>query len=268
MLGSDEKKAIEQRIAADPRYGEDDWSGKYAANLVEAMADSFSLANSYFVNGTDENGNKILSVENGIIVGTDKLIGRVYEGADGNLYYKKSGGQFKIYISGNQVSRFYRDGFDEYYSLGLHYTSGADDYTLYRSADKTRIYGVSGEKLQLKNGTYTELTKLYVDADGNVYSSPNAKPGLIEISKDLLTVDTVQNLLYGNDVDTNKILDLIDFGSLRINGVQSWLEPLSISDIQIAAMTDSVIADYLGEDIKKADPHVAYAKIHTDGSSA
>lgn len=268
VLGSDEKKAIEQRIAADPRYGEDDWSGKYAANLVEAMADSFSLANSYFVNGTDENGNKILSVENGIIVGTDKLIGRVYEGADGNLYYKKSGGQFKIYISGNQVSRFYRDGFDEYYSLGLHYTSGADDYTLYRSADKTTIYGVSGEKLQLKNGTYTELTKLYVDADGNVYSSPNAKPGLIEISKDLLTVDTVQNLLYGNDVDTNKILDLIDFGSLRINGVQSWLEPLSISDIQIAAMTDSVIADYLGEDIKKADPHVAYAKIHTDGSSA
>ena len=46
VLGSDEKKAIEQRIAADPRYGEDDWSGKYAANLVEAMADSFSLANS------------------------------------------------------------------------------------------------------------------------------------------------------------------------------------------------------------------------------
>lgn len=268
VLGSDEKNAIEQRIAADSRYGEEDWSGKYAKNLVEAMADSFSLANSYFVNGTDENGNKILSVENGVIVGSDKLIGRVYEGADGNLYYKKNGGQFKIYISGDKVSAFRRDGFDEYYSLGLHYTSGSDDYTLYRSADKTKIYGVCGEKLQQKNGTYTELTKLYVDEDGNVYSSANAKPDLIEISKDLLTVDTVQNLLAGDNVDTDKILDLIDFGSLRINGVRNWLEPLSIDDIQIAAMLDSAIGDYLGEDMKKADPHIAYAKIHTDGGSA
>lgn len=266
-VGSEEKSAIEDRIALDSRFGEVDWQSKYAFDLVENMADSFSLAKSYFVNGTDENGNKILSVDGGTIVGSDKILGRVYSGADGTLYYKRSGGKFKIYLSGNRVSDYYVDGYAEYLSLGLHYKSGGDDYTLYKSGDGKTIYGVSGSKIQPRNGEYTELTTLYVDTDGNVYSSPNAKPNLIEISKEKLSVDVIRNALSGENVDYTKLLDLIDFSALRVNGVSGWLDPVEINGAQFAAMLGELLPQYLGADMKKADPHVAYAKISLGSNS-
>lgn len=267
-LGSDEEKAVRKRIEENSEFGEPDWENVQARKLVTAMSEAFALADSYFVNGTDENGNKILSVDNGTIIGSDKIIGRVYSDAAGNLYYKKSGGKYKTFVSADkQVSTFKRSGFDTYYSTGLHYTSGGKDYTLYKSKDGSVIYGISGSDVQNKNGTYTELTTLYVDLDGNVYSKQNSQGTLIEITKEKLTVNTIFNIVDGDNVDENKILDFIDFASLRQNGISSWLEPVRITEAQLAAMVNEVIDRYLGDDIQKAEPGVAYAGITSENGS-
>lgn len=264
VLGSDEEIAIKEKIALDSRYGEENWQSKYATELVGTMAESFALAENYFVNGLDENGNKILSVENGVIIGSDKIIGRVYEGADGTLYYKRSGGRFKLYVSGNEVSEYYRPDFEEIRSLGLHYTSVGDDYTLYQNLAKTKIYGVCGNKLQIKNGEYVELTVLYADEEGNVYSSSDAKPGLIEITKEKLGIDVVKNLVMSEEISVEKILDLIDFSSLRVNGTDSWNKPIKITDVQFASLLDAYITESADETLKKANPKVAFVKIDCD----
>ena len=261
-LGSDAEQAIADKIEENGVYGQADWQKTQAQSLISAMADSFAMAENYFVNGTDENGDKILSVDSGIVTGAENVIGRVYSDAAGNLYYKKSGGKFKIYISPQgQVSAFKRSGYDEYVSTGLHYTSGGKDFTLYKSPDGTAIYGVSGGEIQPKNGTYTELTTLYADEDGNVYSRQNEQGTLIEITKEKLSLDTIYNVIASENADGQKLLDLIDFSALRQNGVSHWLSPVRITEAQLGAMIDEVLDEYLGDEIKKTNPAVAYCAI-------
>ncbi len=272
VLGSDEQAAIEARIAEDSRYGAENWQAENVAALVETMADSFSLAKNYFVNGTDENGNKIISIENGVVVGIDKLIGRVYSDAFGNIYYKRSGSQFKIFISDDndfkdkKVSRYAQSGYNAFYSLDLHYNYDGSDYTLYRSEDKRAIYGVCGDKVTDKNGTYTELTTLYVDSEGNVYSD-NVQAELIQITKEKLNVDAIFNILEKDDMNVEDILDFVDLSALRVNGMAQWKEPIKISDIQLIALVGEMINDYLTEDMKSLNPTIGYASIKKSNNS-
>lgn len=267
-LGSDEENAINQRIESNPEFGEADWRYEQACSLVAAMSEVFALADSYFVNGTDEDGNKILSVDNGMIVGADKIIGRVYSDAAGQLYYKKSGSKFKMFVSGDkQVSCFNRSGYETFYSTGLHYTSGGKEYVLYKSGDGKTIYGINGADVQDKNGTYTELTTIYADNEGNVYSRQNAGGTLIEITKEKLTVDTVFNIVDGGTDGAEKLLDLIDFSALRLSGTSQWLNPVKITDAQLASMIDEVIARYISEEMLAAEPEVAYVEISGGNST-
>lgn len=261
-LGSDEQKAIADRIAADSRFGRDDWEEVYAKQLVATMADSFALAKNYFVNGCDENGNKIISVENGMVVGLDKIIGRVYSDAAGNLYYKTSGGRKKLFIGDNKnVSRLPLDGYATFMSTELHYMSGGEDYILYISEDEQTVYGVCGDKVQDKNGTYTELTTLYVDEAGNVYSKQNAENSYIEVSKEQLTADTVMNMLSGDNFNAGDIMKLIDTTVLKTRGARSWLEPVAITDIELAAIVGGMVGDSLPDNLSGESLRVAYAKL-------
>lgn len=269
-LGSEKEKAVAQKISENPEFGEPDWRTEQAQKLVSAMAESFALAESYFVNGTDENGDKIVSTENGVVAGVDGTVDRIYADAAGNLYRRESGGKFKVYISeSGSVSDFARTGYEEFITTYLHYDDGGKDYTLYRSVSGETIYGVCGGEIQSKNGTYTELTTFYVDSEGNAYARQNSQGTLIEVTKEKLEADTIFNIIQAaDDADGNpmeeiaeKLLDFVDFSELRRSGVEQWLEPMRITAAQLGALTDEIIDRFLSDDMLKTQPQVVFCGV-------
>jgi len=264
VIGSEAETAIANRMADDSRYADTDWQKTNADALVSAMADSFSLAKTYFVNGTDENGDKIVSVENGKVEGIENMFGRVYVDASGSLYYKREGGAFKKFINTetNAVSAYPVSGYEAFYSEKLHYTANDKDYTLYRNADNTAIYGVSEDgSVMNKNGTYTELTTLYVDAEGNVFGAQNSDNTLIECKKEKLDVDSIMSIVNSENLEIGDILQYVDLSALKINGVGAWNKPIVITDIQLAALAEEMLAGMLEGELASLDPKIKYAAL-------